>query len=218
MESSVQLVQGRARQWLPAMELRRLAAVASSVLIDVGTGDGRLVYRLARRDPTGLFIGIDANAEALREVSHRASRKPARGGVANVLFVRMALEDLPGPLAGLADRVTVIYPWGSLLRALVEPDERALRGLARLGRPGGSFEARLNRSAVDPLALDFDALRAMYRIAGIELRWELVGGEDVQTTWEARLSPHDRQVLRLTGTIGQPGPGAPAPALPSRLT
>jgi len=201
MESSIQLIQGRARPWLAIEELRQRAAGASMVHVDVGTGDGRLVYRLARMDRTGLFIGVDANAEALREVSYRASRKPARGGVANALFVRSALEELPGPLLGMADRVTVFYPWGSLLRALVEADAASLRALAGVARPGGSFEARLNRSAVDPISLDLEALPSAYRNAGIDVAWEWSSADDDRTSWAARLAPHERRILRLEGTI-----------------
>jgi 16S rRNA (adenine(1408)-N(1))-methyltransferase len=196
----IDVVRGRARLRIAAEELRERAQGASTVHIDVGTGDGRQIYRLDRRDPAALFIGVDANAEALQRVSYRASRKPARGGLANAVFVRAALNELPGGLAGLADRVTVCYPWGSLLRALVEPDARALAALAGLGRPGASFEARINRSAADPDALDLDALAAAYRLAGIDASWEVVTADD-RSTWAARVRPHDGRVLRLFGRI-----------------
>jgi 16S rRNA (adenine(1408)-N(1))-methyltransferase len=201
MQTTVQVVQGRSRLWMASEELRRRAAAASRVHVDVGTGDGRLVYRLARMDPQALFIGVDANADALREVSYRASRKPARGGVANALFVRSAVEDLPGPLAGLADRVTVFYPWGSLLQGILGPDPANLHRLAGVGKDGASFEARLNHSAVDPDALDLAALRRLYRTAGFEVEVDGAWIDGDRTTWGARLSPHDRRVLRVRGSI-----------------
>ena len=215
---SIEVVQGRARVRVSPVDIRRRARTAAQVHIDIGTGDGRQVYRVAREDPTGLFIGVDANAEALQQVSYRASRKPARGGVANAVFVHASLDDLPGALARLADRVTVFYPWGSLLRALVDPDERALAALAGLGRAGASFEARINRSAADPDALELERLMCAYRRAGIHVAPEAVSPDD-RSTWAARLRPHDRRVVRLSGRIlpgyGRGGIAWTAQALPS---
>jgi hypothetical protein len=215
---SIEVVQGRARLRVSPSDIRQRARSAARVHIDVGTGDGRQVYRMARADPTGLFIGVDANAEELREVSYRASRKPARGGVANAVFVHASLDDLPGALVSLADRVTVFYPWGSLLRALIDPDERALTALAGLGKPGASFEARINRSAADPDDLELERLACAYRRVGIDVTREEVTADD-RSTWAARLRPHDRRVMRLSGRIlpgyGRGGIAWTAQALPS---
>src|SRR5256885_1980145 len=64
----------------------------------------------------------------LRDASRRAGT--------NAVFRRLAVEDFPGELAGFADRLTVLFPWGSLLRpvTLAEPDGLArLRGTCRSG-------------------------------------------------------------------------------------
>jgi 16S rRNA (adenine(1408)-N(1))-methyltransferase len=106
----------------------------------VGTGDGRFVYRLARAHLEALFTGIDANAQVMRDASFRASRKPARGGVPNALHVRASLDELPGALGGLADVVTVPYPWGSLLEAVLAGE----RALVTLARPDARFDAVVN--------------------------------------------------------------------------
>ena len=84
-------------------------------------------------------MGVDAAAEALREPSRRALPKPARGGMANVRFGVLALERAPGELAGLADTLTVLLPWGSLLAAVAGGDAIRLAGLAGLS---GSSSAR----------------------------------------------------------------------------
>jgi hypothetical protein len=81
---------------------------------------------MARESPKRLFVGVDANASALHQVSGRA----LRAGVRNVLYVRAAMEDLPAELAGAADRVTVVLPWGSLLAAVARPDPELSRGSA----------------------------------------------------------------------------------------
>jgi 16S rRNA (adenine(1408)-N(1))-methyltransferase len=46
------------------------------------------------------------------------------------------VEALPLELGGVADRVTVILPWGSLLAAVVRPSAKVLRGVRTLCRPG----------------------------------------------------------------------------------
>jgi hypothetical protein len=71
----------------------------------------------------------------MRELSRRALREP----VPNLLYVRAAAERLPAELAGTADRLTVVLPWGSLLRAVAGPDPAVLANVRSLCRP----EARL---------------------------------------------------------------------------
>ena len=89
------------------------------VVVDVGAGDGRWVYESARGDPSSVYIAIDPDGEALAEYAYRASRKPARGGIANAQFVVASVEKLPPELDSIADVVRVNFPWGSLLRGLM---------------------------------------------------------------------------------------------------
>ena len=110
------------------------------VVIDLGAGDGRWVYDSARADPERFYLGIDPDADALSESAFRASRKPVRGGVNNAAFVIAAVERLPPELADIASLIRVNFPWGSLLRALLEPNAAILRSVAALAQPGASFE------------------------------------------------------------------------------
>lgn len=84
--------------------------------MDVATGDGLFVYNSARRNPQTLFIGVDANSRPLQKISERIHRKPAKGGLPNVLFLQSAVETLPSELDKTANEVHVNFPWGSLLR------------------------------------------------------------------------------------------------------
>ncbi|HEY0301768.1 MAG TPA: 16S rRNA (adenine(1408)-N(1))-methyltransferase NpmA, partial [Rhizomicrobium sp.] len=102
----------------------------------MGTGDGRFVLDRARREPRGFHIGLDPVADAMADASRRAAAKPARGGLDNALFLQASLETMGGELGGLADRITVNYPWGSLLRAIALPDVGLLTQLAALAKPG----------------------------------------------------------------------------------
>jgi 16S rRNA (adenine(1408)-N(1))-methyltransferase len=110
------------------------------VTIDLGAGDGRWVYDSARADSSRTFIAVDPDADALSESAYRASRKPARGGVENAAFVVAAAERLPPELTGLAAQIRVNFPWGSLLRALLEPESGILTAIAGLGKAGAGFE------------------------------------------------------------------------------
>ncbi len=150
------------------------------------------------------MIGVDANAELLREILHRATRKPARGGVPNALFGRLSLEESPGELARLADSLTVLFPWGSLLRAVAVPQVGALEKLAALGKPGAGirflygYGATRESRTVEALELPElggpSALRTLergYAAAGLDVRARYVSREEVasvQSSWGKKLA------------------------------
>ena len=94
-----------------------------AITVDVGTGDGLFVYKCAQRDPQRFFIGVDANRRPLEKISEKIYRRPAKGGLPNVLFVQAAVENLPAELQGIATEVHVQFPWGSLLRGVAAGDE-----------------------------------------------------------------------------------------------
>ena len=155
---------GRRVVELTEEELRALVAGAERVVLDVGTGDGRVVLRRATAEPRSLVIGLDADAASMAEASRRAARRPERGGLPNACFLVLAAESLPGPLTGAADAVLVLFPWGSLLRGIVAGDEALTNGLARLLRPGGDLTILLSLTDRDaglggvPAALDVETL------------------------------------------------------------
>jgi 16S rRNA (adenine(1408)-N(1))-methyltransferase len=80
--------------------------------VDLGTGDGQAVVRLARANPAALVIGVDADATGMREASRRAARK---NGLPNALFL---VGDASAALCVLqrrVDELRITLPWGSLL-------------------------------------------------------------------------------------------------------
>lgn len=145
----MQMFHGTTLQPLSAETFSRLRVNRERVAVDVGTGDGAFVVRLARAEPGSLCVGVDALAEAMEPAAFRVSRKPQRGGVENARFVVAAAEDLPGVLAGVADRIYVNYPWGSLLRAIMEPDPGVVAGIAAIGRMGAEVTVLLNQSVIE---------------------------------------------------------------------
>ncbi len=110
------------------------------VLVDIGTGDGRFVHSVAKQQPSCFVVGIDACREQLRLVS--------RTELPNAVFLIANALALPRELAQVADRVTINFPWGSLLTGLVDGSPRLFDGLAMLMRSGASLEVRLNAGAL----------------------------------------------------------------------
>ena len=110
------------------------------MIVDIGTGDGRYVYRSARANPDKFYIGIDVQRKALEKISEKIHRKPGKGGLPNVLLVHAPAEALPTELNHVADEIHVHFPWGSLLRSVAVGDEEVLAGLRRIAAPGAWLE------------------------------------------------------------------------------
>ena len=176
-----------------------------SLHVDVGTGDGRYAYALAKADPRRLVVGIDALRENLAEMSRKAARKPARGGLPNVLFVAASAETPPAELAGRADEVSVILPWGRLMVGLIRPDDDVLAGLAALAKPGAAMRFVLNAEVWgDPVPVEardlpeptpervLGELAPRYAAHGIEVgEARLMTLEEIRalpTTWARKLA------------------------------
>ena len=118
------------------------------VVIDIGTGDGRFVSASARANPKKFYIGVDANVKPLEKPSMKATRKPAKGGLPNAMFVQAAVEDLPDEFDGSADEIHIHFPWGSLLKAVTTGDEKVLTSLRRIAAPGCLLEIVVG---IDPI-------------------------------------------------------------------
>lgn len=103
---------------------------AREVAIDLGTGDGRFVRRLARADTARFVIGVDLCRENLRAVS--------RSAPSNALYLIADALALPADLAGVATRLTINFPWGSLLGGLLSADGGFHGRLRTLAGPGGA--------------------------------------------------------------------------------
>jgi 16S rRNA (adenine(1408)-N(1))-methyltransferase len=174
------------------------------IVIDLGTGDGTFVYQSARQNPQKFYLGIDANPRPLEKISEKIHRKPAKGGLPNVLFLQHAVEALPKELDGVADEVHVHFPWGSLLRAVALGDASILGNLRRICAANALLEvivgsdperdrAELERLGVPPVTVEHvDAVLAgRYRAAGFEIieRGRLAPSEwpRLHTAWAKKL-------------------------------
>ena len=145
----------------------------------------------------------------MRRLSWRAERKASRGGASNAVFVRAAVASLPRALTGIADEVTVNYPWGSLLRAIVAPDRAVLRRIAGVGRPGAALRVRVNESALAAAQIagaDLDRFLPLLRRAYLESGVALVSCgrslTEADTAWSARvLGGRSGVVLAIDGMV-----------------
>jgi 16S rRNA (adenine(1408)-N(1))-methyltransferase len=151
------------------------------------------VLAAAAAEPDRLVVGVDASAAAMAEASRRAGRRAGRGGLPNAQFVVAAAEALPPELDGLADRVTVHFPWGSLLRGLLAADPAVMAGLVRVMRPGATLSVLVSVTGRD-------------HGAG--------SGPVGETTLAALATPYGRHGLTVTGVR----PATPADVAAARST
>jgi 16S rRNA (adenine(1408)-N(1))-methyltransferase len=154
----------------------------------------------------------------MRKTAARAAAKPAKGGLPNALFIWAAVEDLPAELGEITE-LHCLMPWGSLLRAFVEPNERVLRAIAERCRSGAEFLLTLNLHAwrppvpevgntAEPTPDSIAELAAAYAPLG----WRIdsatyldePGIAELGTSWTKRLgaSRTELDVLAVRGTTG----------------
>jgi 16S rRNA (adenine(1408)-N(1))-methyltransferase len=143
------------------------------------------------------------------EASRRAAKPAAKGGLPNALFVVAAAERTPPELRGVADELTIQFPWGSLLRGALALDDAAARGIAALLSPGATATATVSIETRD--GLDLPTLEDPGERRALAERWRCIGVDvcalrpatavelrSMSSTWARRLAAgRDRTVWRL---------------------
>lgn len=149
------VVTGKKTSTLTRDELDVRVGSYAQVLVDLGAGDGRFAYALAREHRAIFAIAIDPVQENMREFSAKAARKAERGGAPNVVYVVASIEQLPAELDEIAHEVRITLPWGSLMRGILLGDALVLANIARLLREGARTRITLNtRIFDDPVPVD----------------------------------------------------------------
>lgn len=149
-----------------------------------------------------------------------AANKATRRRLSNLLFVQAAVERLPPELVRQATRLTVNFPWGSLLRAVAAPEPALLAAIAALGQPGAALTLLVNMTTFDdaaycaklalpcpPVFTSEDCTRTAYAEAGLRVRrFEADAGElPYRTNWGQRLTKGtQRRVLWLEARVNRP--------------
>lgn len=195
-------VEGRRTQHMDAAELAQRTAGYDELELDLGTGDGRYVQTIARKHPERFVIGVDACRENLRDASRRAP--------SNALYLVANALALPTPLDGLATRLTINFPWGSLLRGLLDEESGLPLRLTRLVRSRGLVQVRLNAGALGEagyaLGDGMRQVRRLLRAAGFTVAAaETLGPRElraVPTSWAQRLAfGRDPRALALRARV-----------------
>lgn len=136
----METIRGKASLEMTAADLKETLAGYEHILLDLGTGDGRFVYHMAKQHPDQFFIGVDA----CRENLHLSSRKKRP----NALFVIANAETLPVELNGLACHITINFPWSSLLEGLLKENDPLVCRLRTITRPCAGMDIHLNGEAL----------------------------------------------------------------------
>ncbi len=194
----MECIRGKTSAEIDADGLAARVVGYDGVLIDVGTGDGRYVLHVARTQPTCFVIGVDACRDNLRKVSRKVGP--------NALYVIANALALPGELGGMASKITINFPWGSLLTGLLDGDLRLLEGLLAIARPGAVLEIGLNAGALSEAGYTLESGGARVRQAlykggfdvGDLVRLDARELRQCHTTWAKRLAyGRDPRAVRL---------------------
>ena len=204
---------------IDSLQLENIVAGFDKICVDIGTGDGRNIYRKAKAEPGTFFIGIDPVKDNMEEIAVKLNKKPEKGGLKNVVLAVAAAENMPPELHRIADTVTVLFPWGILLEGVVKPIDEFIDAVAETAKSGGKFEFittysptyeenTIETRAMPELSIDYfngeytDILKKHGLIVeSVEmLDNEFVKGFD--SKWARRLAfGRKRDFYRITGSV-----------------
>jgi len=136
----METIRGRTSHQLDFTGLAERLVGYNHIRLDLGTGDGRFVCRMAEQHQDRFFIGIDACRENLRANSQRK--------LPNALFIIASAQSLPKELNGLISHVIINFPWGSLLESLLSSEDSLVRQLLSVTRPFARMDIHLNAEAL----------------------------------------------------------------------
>jgi 16S rRNA (adenine(1408)-N(1))-methyltransferase len=188
-----------------------------SMVMDVGTGNGKHAYQLARRNPESFVVGLDANPDNMRRTAAKAAGSARKGGLPNLVYLWESVERMP-TLPRPVTQLHVLMPWGSLLRGLLDDSLFVLDNLRAVCADGAEFLIALNLHAWRPAVPEVgDSAEPTPQSAMAELAerykargWDLTEAkyldsaeiDALETSWTKRLNSSRQQldVLALTGT------------------
>jgi 16S rRNA (adenine(1408)-N(1))-methyltransferase len=145
-------------------------------------------------DPGTFVLAIDADARAMAESSRHAAERSDRGGLPNLVFLAEGVERLPSAFDGIADMVTVLFPWGSLLRGALGLDQVVAASIARLIARGGRLEVVLSVVERDRAAVGGTG---PFGPADVDAMTRAFAAVDLEIVDARRLTPEE---IRATGS------------------
>jgi len=158
--------------------------------IDLGTGDGRYAVHLARGRPELGVVGIDTCLDHL----HGSPRRLP----ANVRFLQtdaraIAIEAAMATMA--TSSVSINFPYGSLLRGLVDAEPALLDRLEELLGPRGHLRIRVNKRALtgtglDPEGAGYAIIQGLHRLHALRVSSRPIGPAELRafpSSWAKRI-------------------------------
>ena len=198
----MRVINGKHARRMDGAEVAAWAAAFGETTVDLGTGDDRFVRHLTEGPSRVGAIGVDLCEATLQGA--------ARGSGGNALFVVADALALPADLGGIATRVSVNFPWGGLLRGLVDGHPGLLAGLEAVGRGGAALEIRVNAGALAEvgwtLKTGSERVAAVLHDAGAKIGGtRVVGPAELRrwpTTWAKRLAfGRDPRAVLIEATL-----------------
>lgn len=130
--------------------------------MDIGTGDGKFTYQVARENPDRLVIGIDPSHKDLEKISAKIYKKPAKGGLENAFFVLANVENLPDELKDIANQIFINFPWGSLLQGVLLAEDKTWNNIKKICQKGAFVDLVLGYDKSRDLKMDLPKLDEDY--------------------------------------------------------
>lgn len=206
------IIKGNKKEELNKEQLDTLIQSYNKVIVDLGTGDGRFVFRQASENPNNFYIGIDPSEKQLETYSKEVNKKR----LTNVIFVLGSLEIFPKEIINIADCMYINLPWGSLLEGIVNPTKQSVETISNVLKSKGTLEITLGyHDEAEPTEtarlslpkLDEDLIKeTIYPMFGAFGKLDIENYKqlnkenlkDMDTTWAKKLTfGNDRPIYRL---------------------
>ena len=197
----MEIIRGKQTLLIDSTQLAASIAAYDTVHVDLGTGDGRYVRHMAQTYQHTFVIGIDACRENLIANSRRAPP--------NALFIIANAYSLPLELEPIATQVTINFPWGSLLKGLLNDEPDLLDNLIRIAPTQVDLTVCLNAGALNVCGWSLhDGAHRIYHVLSMN-GYRMKRPHDLTlselqaypTTWAKRLAyGRDPRAVCLKGT------------------
>lgn len=195
-------------------EYLNLISSYQKVILDMGTGDGRFVYKNALEKKNNFWIGMDPSEKQLTIYSKKAVRK----NLENVIFVVGSVENIPRELEYSCQKINIVFPWGTLLQKTVLAEKNFLKKLGNLYQNDKiheleiilGFSPQLEPSESERLKLPEISISYLernlipaYERAGFKMeKIEIISKQElkkIESTWSKKLAyAKTREIFRLT--------------------
>jgi len=130
------VVTGDKKNEISKETFRNVCGKYEKVILDLGTGDGRFVFKNAIKNKSTLYIGLDPAEKQIQIYSKKSNRRRLK----NVLYVIGSLENLPEELYSTVDKIFINLPWGTLLEKIVKSNETYTNELFKILKRNGEIE------------------------------------------------------------------------------